>query len=395
MGALLLDFSAASTQNGGGRQKGFDYDAAVAETYRAFPELKDRLFFYDLGKDCWVHPDPQMQAEIPRRLAEAPGQYDILKNRMEHFKAEKNSCAMYGPDGTRVIMLYTGGDTLAQLGPNADKAQNLQFTFDHELGHVICRNGGRSLDSLTRHENVADTYAAMRHFQRYGLDSPMIAQQILWRAQRVVSLTGMRHAEHFTGFVTEKLLADKDRMGLDKLSIAQTAQLAGAYATQHTPPDMQVKNLASEFNGFQKTLEQQNVQAGTPGLLGAAQDEDGNDESLKSDTAFRALAQTVLATKSADALHWGAKVLDAYMNGLLGATRNGKILVKGPAPEILSGPYWQNIRRTLDVVTAHEKTDNKPRILMANGQPYAPPEREKGPCPTKRMLMARPSLIGK
>lgn len=55
-----------------------------------------------------------------------------------------------------------------------------------KLGHVLAEHGGRNAYSRTMHECVADSFAALRHMQRFGTYSPALDSLLLHRAQRLV-----------------------------------------------------------------------------------------------------------------------------------------------------------------------------------------------------------------
>jgi hypothetical protein len=369
MSSLLLDFTGAAAKTVSAPQDRFDFTAAAREVYDTFPDLKEKLFFYDLGQSRWVTPGVQTHQALKKLEDEYPHAFDLLQGYMKHYAAEKNSCAWRGPGKTRFVLLYTNPDRMRLLGPNVPLKQDIQFVLDHELGHLLAKNGGRSLESLTRHENVADTYAALRHFQRFGMDSPAIAHQVLWRAQRVVSLTGGRHEEHFTGFVLEKLLAEKDSLNIQNLTPRETVALAGDFATRHTPEDARVRSLSAVFNRFKARLHQD---ATAPGA----------DWLPPRENAFRTLADTLLAATNADALHWGRKVLEAYIDGAIGKQLNGKVMVNDP-PAVLAGDYWQGIRKQLDArIRSMPGPDAQGALIL----PAAAPDKA---CPTRRLLMRK------
>lgn len=121
------------------------------------------------------------------------------------------------------------------MDKNTPDAQHVFFVLDHELGHVLAEHGGRNAYSRTMHECVADSFAALRHMQRFGTYSPALDSLLLHRAQRLVSLQGARHAEHFTSFTLEKLLDMRGHVDMARLTPQQTRDLATRIALAHTP----------------------------------------------------------------------------------------------------------------------------------------------------------------
>lgn len=222
------------------------------------------------------------------------------------------------------ILLYTSPDKPRMLGPNSALAEDIQFVFDHELGHIVSPNGRRDVTSMTRHECVADVYSALRHYQRYGLESDAIERLMLVRAQRLVTLYGKRNIEHFTGDALEKLLEEKDSLKIIGLSGAETAALAGKLGTAYTPEDMHVIDLSIAFDSFQTGMERD-----------------------RTEKPLRDLAQQLLLTADPPAFKWGAKVLLSYMDGTVGVMKTEDKIVLNDPPPLLEGPYWQEVKAKL------------------------------------------------
>jgi len=320
MPQLILPFNTAAHNP----RDRFDYDAAVAEAYDMFPHLRQKLYFYDLGEGRWVHPDPTAHQTLDDKFKKHPAALTYISDCIDKFTADKNSCALGGGNGDRFILLYTSPDKLRMLGRHSSLAEDIQFVFDHELGHVVSPNGARNIASMTRHECVADIYSALRHYQRYGLESDAVERLMLVRAQRIVSLAGKRHREHFTGDALEKLLEEKDKIQIMGLSGAETAELAGKLGTAFTPPDLHVADLSISFDQFQ---------------TGLARD--------RGEKPLRDLAQQLLLTGEATTFKWGARALLSYMDGNIEPMKTeGKIIVNDPPP-ILQGEYWQEVRTKL------------------------------------------------
>lgn len=300
----------------------FDYDAAVAEIFDMYPQAREKVHFYDLTKSRFVDPDPRAVQEACADLADhEPSRIKFMKY-AQMYKAEGNSAVIYALPRGRCVMLSTGSNRISLLGKNTPVHQDIYFVLDHELGHVLAEHGGRSTDSHTMHECVADSFSALRHIQRFGADSPSIEQLLLSRAQRLVSLTGMRHSEHFTSFTLEKLLDVKNHVDIERLTPQQTLDLATRIALTHTPNDTTVLKTATAFKNFQIALDSG----------------DGD--------ALHKLVHIVIGTKDNAVFKWGAPVLRGYMNGTLGDTTNGKKKIIIPKTDF-SSPYWRRVDRIL------------------------------------------------
>lgn len=314
---------------------GFDFDAAVLEIFEMYPEAKEHLHFYDLGRQRFVPADVEGARTAKEWLRDSAHTRERFYTYAKHYTAEGNSAVVPGLDRGSCIMLNTSKSAINLMGASVPLLHNVYFVLDHELGHAVAKNGHRNPNSQTLHECVADNFAALRHIQRFGPDTASLEKLMLHRAQRLVSLQGHRHAEHFTGFTLEKILEIKDKVDIQRLSPAQTKELATRMALAHTPNDEIVFKIAKAFKPFQQLLEQ--------GATG--------------DLALRKLVHIVLKTKDYETFKWGAPVLRGYMDGTLGNMTNGTKKVPLPATNYAS-PYWQKARQMLTLREfAFEKDD--------------------------------------
>lgn len=293
----------------------FDYMAAVVEIYAQFPAARELVHFYDLTARRFVEPDARGEQEVRRYMQDMQDRARFMKW-AEEYRAEGNSAVIYGLPRGRCVMLTTSVRGINLLGKDIPAAQNIFFVLDHELGHVLAEHGGRGSYSRTMHECVADSFAALRHIQRFGTDSAAIEGLLLHRAQRLVSLNGPRHAEHFTSFTLEKVLEIKDQIDIARLSPQQTLDLATRIAVTQTPNDLIVEKTAAAFKPFKDALEKGEAQA------------------------LKRLAHIVLNTRDYSVFKWGAPVLRGYMTGKLGDTTNRRLKIAIPATDFTS-PYWQ------------------------------------------------------
>ena len=300
---------------------GFDYLAAVINIYEKFPAAKERVHFYDLTARKFVEPDTQAAAEVQRYMQDPDDRMRFMKH-VETYRAEGNSAAAYGLPRGRCVLLTTSDRGINLLGRDIPAAQNIYFILDHELGHILAEHGGRGGYGRTMHECVADSFAALRHIQRFGTATKAVEGLLLHRAQRLVSLNGERHAEHFTSFTLEKVLETKAHVDIARLTPQQTLDLATRIAVTQTPNDLIVETTTAAFKSFKDALEK------------------------GQSNALHKLAYTVLNTRDYGVFKWGAPVLRGYMSGALGDTTNGFKKITIPKTDFAS-PYWQKVSTML------------------------------------------------
>lgn len=328
----------------------FDFPALAAEIRRDFPDVAPRVYFIDTFKKEYIGGDERADANYERHMAVNPSLRNCLANQMDKYSAEKNSVVFAGPNKDFFVLLYTGDDAINMLGKSTTARQGLTFIIDHEIGHIVAANGQRGKLSRTLHECTADAYAAMRQIQRFDNGLQAVHSLQLRRAQRLVSLEGTRHADHFTSFVLDKIIENVQKLPLSQMTPRQTADLADRIAILHTPNDQVVKNVLSAFVPFQKALAQQ------PG----------------DDTPYRILAQIVLETKDWEVFRWGAPVLRGYIRGTLADMQNGEQLVKVNT-EPLWGAGWNNAAQRLK---EREFEFNRDQILFGLELPAPKPAQD-------------------
>ena len=317
----------------------FDYDAEVAEFYAARPDMKDRLYFVDMKDESFT---------VTR-----PGQADAAeKDEALHKNFHvTNGVRMMGKLGVSFALRAAGPDygviALAQqarrqglprlMGAGASNDEENLFVFDHEIGHMVCKNGGPAYFNLR--ECAADAYATIRHIQRLGLSDTVRA---IADTRAVELVFRPDNGDHFTSPVTEAILADAEKMDFTALDAKQTAELANRYALAHVLNTADHANAAAAFKALRGRLPE--LAAGDAAPL-------------------RALADIVLETDSPTIFRWGAKAIRALLDG--------KILCDGiriqpPASE------WEDVRLKLAARDAEHARDglrfglNRPPV-PANG----------------------------
>ncbi len=60
-----------------------------------------------------------------------------------------------------MLLIYAGKGHRRILGPAVPRAQMMQFSLDHEVGHRLVRNGRSSSSVPALAESVADAYAVI------------------------------------------------------------------------------------------------------------------------------------------------------------------------------------------------------------------------------------------
>lgn len=142
--------------------------------------------------------------------------------------------------------------------PRNIKEMNALHTFDHEIGHLVVKGGFPDFKS-ERHlaECAADAYALLRHVQRFGLQSGFF--EYYNRAGKVV--LGLSPI-HYTSIVNEKVKQIAEGRDISRLSLRETAELAGQIALVYVLHPRQLDKIADAFISVAE-LYRQHITEGT------------------------------------------------------------------------------------------------------------------------------------
>ncbi len=114
----------------------FDYEREVAQAWRDFPEVKNKILFFDATEGVkLIYPANEAERKEAQRLIQS------LDNVHERVKAHTARCgrnAFCAPydDGTRFLFLYMEKLSHDVVDRAAPVAQETTFAFDHELAHA-------------------------------------------------------------------------------------------------------------------------------------------------------------------------------------------------------------------------------------------------------------------
>jgi len=290
----------------------FDFAREVSAFYRDHPDQKRKIYFIDAatmpGSVC--RGDETDEDEVEVLLRSNAGVFE--SNKQAYEGSSRSDFYLHQGYGT-ICLNLTRNSQRNLLGYEAGTDVSDVFVFDHEIGHLLCKNG---LAKTNLRECVADAYATIRHIQRFGQDSAAIRRLVDKRAVELVFGDGV---EHFTAPVVEKILADSAKMDFSKLTPTETVALAERYAIENpVDPDM-TRRIAQDF----KTLE-----SGFPRLL-------------KGDfTVIRLLDELVRNSNDPHFFKWGAVAVRALLEG--------DVNVNGERPPRPQGPEWTELRARLD-----------------------------------------------
>lgn len=294
----------------------FDYAREVKRVWRDFPQTKESVLFLDIcmasGQEL-IYPDGRDSKSKQKKLRLIAGNACLQSVIMIYRCVEHSSCCAPGLGGYSAILLYTEKHSDNFLSSTALLAQETVFAFDHELGHVIIPNAAYADGDENLAECIADAYAVIRHFQRYGADSGAVDELVRNRSFGLIFGSAGPGRSHFTSPVVEQILAKRYDIDWDSLTPYQTTQLARRFAMEHAMHSIPLRDIDRGFSPLHD---------------GWYEIEHGEDSPL------RALAKKVLTTDSSNIFKYGSSALQLCLD-------------KGIANIILTGKYWDNVRQKL------------------------------------------------
>jgi len=278
----------------------FDFAKAVRAAIRDYPAQLAATAFID-GDNSAVVADTFADSEKGQiaHLKEV-GQFGAKY----HEQIDDGTCAFAwnSEDGKSRFMFYRRPTAERNPMEMPDLAMAGAAVFDHELGHMVVKRGmGNDAHQPQMCESVADAFASIRNFQRFGQ-----------KPEALSSYSGMRAYEfflgqesHLTTTVVDGIRLDAESVKFMSLSPAETAALAEEYAKNLSPA---TQELVEARRVYRAVIE--------------AQEKDGLD--------CEALAKTMLQQPANSlAFKLGARALD--------------YLVKMD-PEYFNTPEWQSLR---------------------------------------------------
>ncbi len=290
----------------------FDFEREVAQVWHDFPQVKDKVIFFDAGAGGkLVYPGSDNDRKQVERLIE---RYDVIgdfKDFTRDIGKVSSFCSDVGTD-ERFIFLLQEKHEKYLVDSKAPVAQETAFAFDHELGHSIVP-GGLSEEDMNKAECLADAYAVIRHFQRYGADSAAIETIIAGRAFDLVFEEHGYGRDHFTSPVTEQILAQRHDCDWDNMTPAQTVKLAQEFVRKYGMNEKQLDVIDEAFSPLHDKAHSVRSGAVLP---------------------LKELAQRVFATDSSSIFKYGAAALELCID-------------QQAVGALLQGEYWDVVRQRL------------------------------------------------
>ncbi len=220
----------------------------IADAIERFPFLKGRLLIVDTNK-----PRSYGAADLDHYAVSLAA--DETSDYLDRLYAQQikavgpGSFAAYDPERRLCSIFYDNHIDETELNNiTEDTERKILSTLDHELGHLAIENGYPNSNDLYVRvvgESIADAYALIRHYQRFGADSKLNFNY----TNPVYRAHNMMHGDlrHFTTFVTDEIIKCKDQIDFNALSSEETARLAWRFAMNYVPPAPLIESLHNDL----------------------------------------------------------------------------------------------------------------------------------------------------
>ncbi len=204
----------------------FDFNKAVADARRDFPAATAKVTFFDLDA-----PDVEVQMEKfydSLSPAEKKNVDDIRYENPDFLTSRDNPTAWRSLEGTGVLMAYGTRTHLSEAEVIAYKpteaAKHLQYTFQHELGHLVVKNADKYGNYS---EHAADAFAVLRGFQ-----SSFMTRQDVKEISDGRAMMGWFNCDvtHITSMSLDALIINPKQKNFMTLTPDETVKLAQRHA---------------------------------------------------------------------------------------------------------------------------------------------------------------------
>lgn len=229
------------------------FNQFARDTIAHFPEAKGRLLIHDTNESTTYG-----RERLARQSRRSQASVDaFLKKRTQ----DKNR-QTYAETDNRLRLLFIMYDEPVnenEIGALPKKAEkDILFVLDHELAHLVVKDpplaGENEQYKSSIREAVADAYALIRHYQRFGTGTECVDRYVSPFA-RADGLIFGGDATHFTAFTLQAISAARNALNIHELDEESTARIARNFALRHTPQPETIAKLAEKFRPVKKAWE--------------------------------------------------------------------------------------------------------------------------------------------
>ena len=289
------------------------------DSVERFPDLKGQILFLDMNEYVVYGRDEidYKKTGLTPKTAQAYIKDYSLTRKMRKDK-DYPSYAIYEDKKHLSFLLFNDRIPANELQDVSQKTEkDILYILDHELAHLAIQNGAsdkrNDLHETVIGEAVADAYAQIRYYQRFGVDSEH-GHYIVDPWFRATAMIFNEDTEHFTSFVLDEIVKRKNMIDFEGLAPDQTAELAWRFAMQYTPSVLVLEKVTANLKPIREAFE----------------------KAPESDAWLKTLAQITLDPKTD---YYTFRVCKTVLAGYLAGKPDWN-----NQPVNAAGAYWDDVR---------------------------------------------------
>ncbi|MDE1153644.1 MAG: hypothetical protein PW788_14000 [Micavibrio sp.] len=204
----------------------FDFNKAVEDARRDFPEETKNVTFIDLDA-------PTAAASMSAFFDSlTPAQQEVVESNrrydVDFMTPEQAPSVWFAGDGRSLFTAYGSRTTLAEnekiFYPEENMDKQNYFTFQHELGHIVVKDGNRPNN---RSEHGSDTFALLRGFKS-GFFNKLDALKISLGRDTLAWYNA--DVTHISSMSLDALVINPKQIDFISLTPQETAKIAATHA---------------------------------------------------------------------------------------------------------------------------------------------------------------------
>ncbi len=247
--------------------------AFIRESEEAFPFLAGRLMIYDARENIYYVSKNFDFKKHGFANEVAVGSY-IANHETAILCAKKSGTirAYADQDKRKKISLIFLGDKQIPKGNQPlshQQSLDLLHTLDHELGHLVMPGGlytpSSSADRDLLSENMAEAYAQLRHYQRFGTQQTRLTHNAQELARSFV-FNSKSYGTHYYYPTTRAIEKRRNNIDFKGLSVSDIAGLARRFALEFTPSTALVDDLNTVFAPCRRAYKEGGMSEGLKAL---------------------------------------------------------------------------------------------------------------------------------
>lgn len=232
------------------------FNSFAADAVERFPQLRGKFLIMDMNEHI-LYGLEDLDTDATRLTEASALRFVSLHPTTRQLEDDKDLTSRAIYDRKHDISILFVNDEIDPVS-----MRSAMHVMDHELGHLgIAGSLYSEYDTPEelKGECIADAYALIRHFQRFGAETDCKDKYVSPFA-RARALIFNGHGGHFTSFVLDEIIKRRQAIDFASLTPAQTAAMAVEYTEQFMPSMATVQKLQTAFAPVKAAWEEDTTQ---------------------------------------------------------------------------------------------------------------------------------------